>query len=217
MTDVQASPALAPHTIADGHLRAGTATGADASDRDALVEQLDSLLERYLNTLDMYEKAQQMLTSILSSANFNNRSGLRYGQDHYDERMQATRTITVAGEESKAAFSVSAPKDAPTTSTVTKDSPSANATEESPTGDSPQESATEPEDPKVNNASSSDRYSSTDPLRWFGILVPPALRQAQSSFVAAVEEPIPEIATLIKDLRKQEIDIGRLRKQLKKL
>ena len=56
-----------------------------------------------------------------------------------------------------------------------------------------------------------------DPLRWFGILVPPALRSAQASFVSAVEDPILQLSTLASDLRRQEVDIGRLRKQIKKL
>jgi hypothetical protein len=57
----------------------------------------------------------------------------------------------------------------------------------------------------------------TDPLKWFGILVPPALRTAQSTFVGAVEGPIPQLATIVRDLRTQEIEIGRLRKQMKKM
>jgi hypothetical protein len=57
----------------------------------------------------------------------------------------------------------------------------------------------------------------TDPLRWFGILVPPALRTAQSTFVGAVEGPIPQLATVVRDLRAQEIEIGRVRKQIKKM
>lgn len=56
----------------------------------------------------------------------------------------------------------------------------------------------------------------TDPLRWFGILVPPALRTAQSTFVGAVEGPIPQLVTILRDLRTQEIEIGRIRKQIKK-
>jgi hypothetical protein len=56
----------------------------------------------------------------------------------------------------------------------------------------------------------------TDPLRWFGILVPPALRTAQSTFVSAVEGPIPQLVTILRDLRTQEIEIGRIRKQIKK-
>ena len=55
-----------------------------------------------------------------------------------------------------------------------------------------------------------------NPLRWFGILLPPALRTAQSTFTSAVEEPVPRLASLSKELRKLEMDIGRIRKQLRK-
>jgi hypothetical protein len=58
---------------------------------------------------------------------------------------------------------------------------------------------------------------SVDPLRWFGILVPPALRSTQSSFIAAIEGPIPQLANISRELRSQEIEIGRVRKQIKKL
>lgn len=58
---------------------------------------------------------------------------------------------------------------------------------------------------------------SADPIRWFGILVPGALRSAQASFVCAVEGPIPRLSTLAADLRKQEVEIARLRKQIRRL
>jgi hypothetical protein len=35
--------------------------------KDSLVTQLDHLLERYLNTLDQYQNAQQQLTAYMSS------------------------------------------------------------------------------------------------------------------------------------------------------
>lgn len=73
----------------------------------------------------------------------------------------------------------------------------------------------EPEEPEKN--STSEEKPSSDPIRWFGILVPSSLRSSQSSFISAVERPIPEIATLVNDIRKKEIDIGRVRKQIRKL
>jgi hypothetical protein len=74
---------------------------------------------------------------------------------------------------------------------------------------------TETEQAKSNNTST-DSKATRDPLRWFGILVPSALRTAQSSFVSAVDGAIPELATLGDSLRKQEIAIQRLRKQIRK-
>lgn len=73
--------------------------------------------------------------------------------------------------------------------------------------------------PDLNEKDNSSKPSkkSTDPLRWFGILVPPALRSAQQSFISVVEGPIPQIANIARELRSQEIEIGRVRKQIKKL
>ena len=75
--------------------------------------------------------------------------------------------------------------------------------------------ATDP--PEANNASSGATTKCITPLQWFGILVPPALKAAQATFTSAIERPVPQLVSLVKDLRMQEIDIARLRKQLKKL
>jgi hypothetical protein len=56
-----------------------------------------------------------------------------------------------------------------------------------------------------------------DPIRWFGILVPPALRSAQANFISAVEGPLPRVANLTKELRAIEIEIGRAKKTIRKL
>ncbi|CAN9171827.1 unnamed protein product [Alternaria alternata] len=74
--------------------------------------------------------------------------------------------------------------------------------------------------PSQNSEKANEETNSTekptDPLRWFGILVPPALRTARSTFIGAVEGPIPQLVTILRDLRTQEIEIGRIRKQIKK-
>lgn len=70
---------------------------------------------------------------------------------------------------------------------------------------------------KEDNTTSQETKPPADPLRWFGVLVPPALRVTQSSFAAGVEGPVARLATLTVNLKKQEIEIGRLRKQIKRL
>jgi hypothetical protein len=75
---------------------------------------------------------------------------------------------------------------------------------------------TQTENGKSSNTSTNTKVAQ-DPLRWFGILVPSALRSSQSAFVSAVEGAVPELATLADSLRKQEIKIQRLRKQIRKL
>lgn len=58
---------------------------------------------------------------------------------------------------------------------------------------------------------------SRDPLRWFGILVPPALRSAQTAFVAAVKDPIPKLASVMAEMRDVEEEVERLRGEIAKV
>jgi len=85
----------------------------------ALYEKLDELLEKYLGLLDEYQKRRKTLNECMSSvsacfrvlycrtlrrrkgflslaqANFASSSRVRYGQDYYDGRMKALRTVHV--------------------------------------------------------------------------------------------------------------------------
>lgn len=56
-----------------------------------------------------------------------------------------------------------------------------------------------------------------DPLNWFGILVPPALRQAQGSFRLAAGDFVPKMATVVREMREVEVEVGRARKRLARL
>ncbi|USP82800.1 hypothetical protein yc1106_10074 [Curvularia clavata] len=214
-------------------------------DKDDLLEHLDELLERYLITLHEYQQQMQRLSKQLSSgymslaqANFHNSSAIRYGQDCYDERMQAIRKVRISEQDNQPTdcpnFSIYKPcssngtanssgKDALNQdATKTGDSnPVSTATKS--TGESEEESKSTPEKDHANPASEESKektktvQKSTDPLKWFGILVPPSLRAAQSTFVDAVEGPIPQLATIAREMRMQEIEIGRVRKQIKKM
>lgn len=55
-----------------------------------------------------------------------------------------------------------------------------------------------------------------DPLRWFGILVPPELRSAQASFVLAIDEAVANALNASKRMRELEIEIRKLRKDIRK-
>lgn len=55
-----------------------------------------------------------------------------------------------------------------------------------------------------------------DPIRMFGILVPPALRTAQASFREAVDGPVVSLAGVTGELRALEREIGRTRKSIRK-
>lgn len=56
--------------------------------------------------------------------------------------------------------------------------------------------------------------SSKDPLKWYGILVPPALRTCQSQFTSAASSSIPSLVSTVSILRGLEDEIWSLRKEL---
>ncbi|KAF2440229.1 hypothetical protein P171DRAFT_367906 [Karstenula rhodostoma CBS 690.94] len=222
--------------MADVALQTAPELPSSVPEKDELVSRLDDLLERYLHTLDAYQKAQQQLMTHLSSgylslaqANFNNNAHTRYGQDYFDERMQASRKVyvlfVITEDEGKTAFSVaSQTAEDPTPKTEDSSSPSDDsATPKEAISTAEAEAKSEPDaqnasDEKANAPEPETKKSpSNDPLRWFGVLVPPALRSAQGSFVSAIHGPVAELSNLLKDLRQQEIEIGRVRKQIKKL
>ncbi|KAF2820045.1 hypothetical protein CC86DRAFT_124571 [Ophiobolus disseminans] len=240
MAQVQSQPNALPETKSE----------VPAVEKDALITRLDSLLEQYLHTLDKYQKTREQLSKQLSAgylslaqANFQNRSTTHYGQDSYDERMQATRKMYVSLQwgppqivviEAKKKekninprSNISAQDDSNTSratfSTMSERhevNPPKN--EEAKEQQSEKPHIQEPDSysaprPKEKDDSSKTTKKSNDPLRWFGILVPPALRSAQHSFISVVEGPVPQLASIARDLRGQEIEIGRVRKQIKKL
>jgi len=57
------------------------------------------------------------------------------------------------------------------------------------------------------------RPKPADPLRWFGILTPLPLRQAQGHSIKAVEVIIPRLATLSAEMAGLELEVRRARKR----
>ena len=56
-----------------------------------------------------------------------------------------------------------------------------------------------------------------DPIKWFGLLVPPALRSSQAYFRGAVGDNIPALVNVDNEMKEVEIEIRRTRKRLGKL
>ncbi|KAL9138234.1 MAG: hypothetical protein Q9175_000560 [Cornicularia normoerica] len=160
--------------------------------KETLVRFLDDLLERYLHLLDRYQTLQQFLAQLLSKgylslaqANFSTPNRVRYGQNHYDDRMKASAQ-DAEDDEDDADDEVDTAKE----STIMDDTRAPFEVRES-------------------------RSKKTrDPLNWFGILVPPALRTSQSSFKDAVAGPIPTLASILKEMREVEIEVKRARKRI---
>lgn len=78
----------------------------------------------------------------------------------------------------------------------------------------------EPESQSLNSAKKQDEKGDeakpVEPLKWFGVLVQPALRTAQKAFVQAIEEPVPVLVEAARQMRLSEVEIARLRKQIAK-
>jgi hypothetical protein len=74
--------------------------------------------------------------------------------------------------------------------------------------DSKENPAEEIKPPKVK------RFRSDDPISWYGILVPPSLRTAQTSFTESVNSDIPQLVTTINEIKQIESLIYRLRKDI---
>lgn len=167
----------------------------------------------------------------LAQANFSNQSRIRYGQDYYDERMQASSTVWVLGPQemfssqctlscslfpcrsieagTSPSFAISAPLslESPVRSDLEENEPLHSSKE---TPDSAGENIA------ANSESKVAKKSPRDPLDWFGILVPPTLRTSQGKFRAAVTGNIPALANVVKDMRELEIEVGRTRKKMRK-
>jgi len=171
---------------------------------------LDDLLERYLNLLDQYQKLQQDLMKNMSNgylslaqANFSNANRIRYSQDYYDDRMQATARFSVNNAHPLFSTATS------TTSALPTDSEGVETENETPSNQRPDED-------KTPIAKEKGSVVPRDPLHWFGILLPQALRSAQCSFQLAVTNSIPALASISKEMKEVEIEIRRARKKLKK-
>lgn len=177
---------------------------------------IDTLLERYLGLLDEYTTLQTQLSSLhrgvyqnLAKANFSAERGIRYGQDYYDERMRAARRLVIESQESSSAseglkFSIHCDDE---------DSPSAPAqpeTAEAGKADDGTPDADKKEDAEGPRKAQKKR---NDHLRWFGILTPLPLRQAQQLAIQSVEEVIPRLATVDAEMASIELEVRRARKR----
>ncbi|KAH0350455.1 hypothetical protein KCU83_g4902, partial [Aureobasidium melanogenum] len=207
---------------------------------DELCDQLDALWEKHLILLDSYHQAQQQIARHFSSgffhlaqATFKSTTRVRYGQEYYDDRMQATTRFDASVDDQDLPHLALKVND--TTSPSTKDSTNESSDgkadekeEDTPTqqptppSTPPTESEELPEEQSHENKSEAadDKESKQkkvrDPIHWYGILVPPTLRSSQNSFKSAIQDPIVEAANSAQALRYVNMEIRKLRKDIKK-
>ncbi|KAI3344084.1 hypothetical protein F4824DRAFT_32588 [Ustulina deusta] len=248
-------------------------------------DHIDGLLERYLHLLHGYTSLREELTALqtgmyqnIARANFAAERGVRFGQDYYDDRMQASRRLAIsynnqgnartqdpsmsqdrenpvvldgvvtsftvidpaavyvpASTVEDPGVSVEVPnpdprpaagvdagsveqsatkstkievRSAPTSSSRTD----VDAQPRSNAGDTAGE-CTNSSPPPIAEKGTVTSQKSNDALRWFGLLTPMPLRQAQTQSIRAVEHVIPRLASLNAEMAAVEIEVRRARKR----
>ncbi|KLJ07845.1 hypothetical protein EMPG_16674 [Blastomyces silverae] len=204
-----------------------------------LSRELDSVLEHYLVLLDQQQRLQEEIGREFSSGFFSlaraNNScppGRRYGEDYYDERMKPIKKLSIIppskmpAQDKPTMLSSNQRRNTPsfTIENVllssfnmkeTKEDTEDKNDETGPNSSSPSRSS-DPNEPGrfTGSEKSSANRQSSNPLNWFGILVPPALRNAQQSFCTALEGPITTLAGVITEMREVEREVEALRGML---
>ena len=200
---------------------------------DELRDQLDALWEKHLTLLDSYHQAQQQIARHFSSgffdlaqATFKSTTRVRYGQEYYDDRMQATTRFEASVDNKDVSHLALKPNDTPSPSTKhsdkessekstnSKDEPNKQRQEEKPDQQEEKDKSEEQEDKPDDKERTHTKVR--DPLHWFGILVPPSLRAFQKSFKSAIHDPVIDAANSAQALRRVDMDIRKLRKDIKK-
>ncbi|GKT43941.1 uncharacterized protein ColSpa_04122 [Colletotrichum spaethianum] len=195
-------------------------------------DHIDSLLERYLVLLDEYTvlrerlgKAQVGMYQNIARANFSAERGVRYGPDYYDERMRASRVLDIsANPRGVPRFEVVQPADAVTVPKAAGVEAEAETREGRASGDADEaprngaDEATSADEAKGEAETEKEEQAkkqkkSSDPLRWFGILAPLTLRQAQTLSVQAVQDIIPRLVSVDAEMKDVEIEVRRARKR----
>ncbi|KAL3953525.1 hypothetical protein PCL_04288 [Purpureocillium lilacinum] len=193
-------------------------TGTEEENEQQLQQQhhIDALLQRYLTLLDEYTSLRTELSRLqtgvyqdLARANFAAERGMRYGADYYDERMQALRTLRVDVPTEAAHFAVEAVGDLRGGEEAKVDGKEESAVEQEGQDVKHEDDGDEEEKEKESEAPPRVK----DPLRWFGILTPQALRSAQARSVEAVERVIPRLASVDAEMAAVEIEVRRARKK----
>ncbi|KAL8738050.1 MAG: hypothetical protein Q9181_001118 [Wetmoreana brouardii] len=194
----------------------GTGQSQPQDAKEKLMRTLDDLLERYLDLVHQYYTLQQSLAKDFSSgyfslaqANFSNPNRVRYGQDLYDDRMQAlTRFNIDSTPEGKSRTNTAEPslKEAISVSLLQPTRQKSAAQQANKDRSTAMAQTEKDPNPPIS-----------DPLKWFGILVPPALRTSQQTFKTTVTETVPSLANISTEMKSLEIEIRRIRKKIRKM
>lgn len=199
-------------------------------------QHIDSLLERYLSLIDEYSRLREELTKLqtgvyqnIARANFTGERGMRYGQDHYDERMRALRVLDIGLAEDNVPNFTMKNMDSPVDGTAgdgenqeeaekRNDGLKEEETEKEETADinaqgNPADRTEEQQSDKEKDDKNKAKKAIHNPLHWFGLLAPQPLRTAQTLSIQAVQEAIPRLVSVNAEMEHVEIEIRRAKKK----
>lgn len=213
----------------------------DLNDRlDALWTSYLNHLHQYTAAQKLLQQHISAGFLSLARADFTASGGVRkYGKDYYHERALATRRAAVSPSEEDQRLEVAIvsltniepqdPQAGPT------DAPTAVSEDDKPEQPNPELDKPNPkldEKPDAPTPSPSDPIPTTDqeetpedlkrknlamnPLRWFGVLVPPDLRSSQKSFAAGVDNAVADAVNAARAMREIEVAIRKARKDIQK-
>lgn len=213
-----------------------SSTPEEPSNTDALTARLDGLLEQYLELLDQYTTLREELSKTFSSGFFSLAqaqrastlgAGRRYGEECYDERMKAQRKVSWSPGSTGDYLKCTVTKDKEVTTSKNAEEHAKQKSVNSAVENKQlhKDESTEQQDKVTKGGSDSQNTSpraarpkqdpaKRDPLTWFGVLVPPALRQTQAQFVKATEGQIPDLIAIDLRLKSVEREVWKLRDQL---
>lgn len=197
---------------------------------EELRDQLDALWDKHLTLLDAYHQAQQQIARHFSSgffdlaqATFKSTTRVRYGQEYYDDRMQATTRFEASIDNKDVSCLALRNNDIPSLSTkdmareTTKESTEKSQVPDKEPNKQTHEDKSEEQEENIKSEDKEQAHTKIrDPLHWYGILVPPSLRASQKSFNSAIHDPVITAANSAQALRRVDMDIRKLRKDIKK-
>lgn len=158
---------------------------------------LDRLISEYLSGIDVYQSHIEALKSrfaagfiALAQANYHAPNGVRYGSDFYDERMSAMQGVKIEVRESGEAVFEEQRIAVPETEQGDEQAqrPSSGVRQRRAGASQQDGGAVLEKDQSEQGPLDNDQtmpksaVDRRDAIRWFGLLVPPALRNAQVEF-----------------------------------
>ncbi|KAI9039143.1 uncharacterized protein KD926_009892 [Aspergillus affinis] len=205
---------------------------------DSLLEKYLDLLDQHQKLQTQLASRISSGFFSLAQANYTCPPGRRYGADYYDERMKATRRVALQSPLDPTNDATVTDREDPTgkdeSKTIFTIEPVTNESSETLSETKPDDSPKEAPDTNVEDSESTEspgetdadstaapkpepvkkKPCSSDPIRWFGVLVSPHLRNAQKSFTDVLESPVPQLTSTAFEMRALESEINRVRSML---